>query len=450
MNFFKAKNPQKDESVSTLPPSLDKELYEVAPLEKASGIGLLTPDKDLCEIPPLAKDLTAASPPSEQVLEELDTVLEELELKETEAQAVVETMSLGLENFSLDDLLRKCLDISASDIHLETGSPPIFRIRGDMVYSDAPLLTQEKMEEMCFPLLNESQLRAFDEAGNLDFAYEIKELARFRVNMLKQYHGLGAVFRIIPEKIPSMEDLKLPEVLKKICMFSRGIVIVTGPTGSGKSTTLAAMINYINQNRKSHIITIEDPIEFTHKSKNCLIDHREVGSHTKSFAEALRASLREDPNIILVGEMRDFETISMAITAAEMGSLVFGTLHTNSAAKTIDRIIDVFPAKQQEQVKSQVSQALRAIIAQQLMKNADGKGRVAAIEVLLCNTSVSNLIREGKTGQIPSFMQMGATEGMQTMDSALISLVKSGTITAEAALSRALDLTNFKRAGIQA
>ena len=441
MNFFRV---PKNNPAPNSPATVAKDLHEIPPLDPLAD----RPRSDYGEASPAVQP----SSPDAENLQGLEASLQEdFELPEEEpaAPATVETLALGLTTFTLDDLLRKCVELSASDLHLETGTPPVFRIRGEMYFTDAPPLSQASMEELCYPLLSDAQHKFFDDAGNIDLAYEIKNLARFRVNLLRQYHGLGGVFRTIPEKIPTMEDLGLPEVLKKVCMLTRGIVIVTGPTGSGKSTTLAAMINYINQNRKAHIITIEDPIEFTHKSVQCLIDHREVGQHTKSFADALRASLREDPDIILVGEMRDFETISMAITAAEMGSLVFGTLHTNSAAKTIDRIIDVFPSKQQEQVKSQLSQSLRSIIAQQLLKTADAKGRVAAIEVLICNTSVANLVREGKTGQIPSFMQMGVEEGMQTMDTALISLVKGKRITAEAALSRASDITNFKRAGIE-
>jgi len=365
-----------------------------------------------------------------------------------EPRAVPETIALNLPHLTLDGLLHKIVEFNASDLHLEVGAPPVYRIRGDVAFCDVPPLRQEDMEGLLYPLISDSQRKAYHDAGNIDFAHEIQGLARFRVNMLKQYHGSGAVFRIIPEKIPTMEQLGLPEVLKRVSMSSKGIVIVTGPTGSGKSTTLAAMINYINHNRKAHIITIEDPIEFSHPSVNCLIDHREVGHHTHSFADALRAALREDPNIILVGEMRDLETIALALTASEMGVLVFGTLHTNSAAKTIDRIIDVFPAMQQEQVKTQLSQSLRAVVAQQLLKTADGKGRCAAIEVLLCNTGLGNLIREGKTNQIGSFMQMGLSEGMQTMDMALISFVKAGKITIDAALSKCQDVNNFKRAGL--
>jgi len=401
--------------------------------------------KDLYEIAPQESPLSESRSEPESSLPHEEFSLPSPALKEKEINGA--RLSLSLDTFSLNELLKKCLEFSASDIHLEVGAPPIFRINGDVVFTDLPLLTQDQMENLCFPLMSDAQSKTFHATGNMDLAYEIPGTARFRVNILKQYHGLGAILRLIPEDIPSMETLGLPEVVKKVCMNSRGIVIVTGPTGSGKSTSLAAMIHYINTIRKAHIITIEDPIEFTHKSNKCLIDQREIGHHTKSFSDALRAALREDPNIILVGEMRDLETIALAITAAEMGVLVFGTLHTNSAAKTIDRIIDVFPAKQQDQVRTQLAQSLKSVVAQQLLKRVDRKGRVAAFEIMLCNTGLANLIREGKTTLLSSFMQMGSSEGMQTMDAALISLVKEGRITLEAALTRALDLTTFKRAG---
>jgi twitching motility protein PilT len=307
------------------------------------------------------------------------------------------------------------------------------------------------MERLLMPLADDRERKSFEKAGNLDIAHEIEGLARFRVNLLRQHNGMGAVFRVIPSRIPTVEELNLPPVLKTLAASKRGIIIVTGPTGSGKSTTMAAMINYINQTRHGHIITIEDPIEFTHSSQNCLIDHRQVGHHTRSFAEALKAALREDPDIVLVGEMRDLETIALAITAAEMGVLVFGTLHTNSAAKTIDRIIDVFPSKQQEQVRSQLSQSLKGVVAQQLLKTADGQGRCAAVEVLICNLGLSNLIREGKTNQIGSFIQMGKDEGMISMDDALYALVESGKITPQMAFTRSIEKERMKgRLGIRA
>jgi twitching motility protein PilT len=279
----------------------------------------------------------------------------------------------------------------------------------------------------------------------LDFTYELGETARFRTNLYQQYHGIAGAFRLIPHKMPTIEELNLPEVLKTVALSKGGICIVTGPTGSGKSTTMAAMINYINDNRSAHIITIEDPIEFFHTNKNCLIDHREVGEHANSFSDAVKAALREDPDIILVGEMRDLETIYQAIKAAETGVLVFGTLHTNNASKTVDRMIDVFPAKQQEQIRSMLAESLKAVIAQQLLKKAGGKGRVAALEILLSASGLSNLIREGKTSQLPNFIQMWRSIGMRAMDTTLRDLVKAGVITAEAAMEKCQDPVNFSR-----
>ncbi|MDQ7824479.1 MAG: type IV pilus twitching motility protein PilT [Candidatus Eremiobacteraeota bacterium] len=358
------------------------------------------------------------------------------------------TIDLTFPEFSMKALLTKMVEIGASDLHFETGSPPIYRIKGDMAFVNMENITKDTAERCLYGLINDSQRQTFNECGNLDFAYEIKDVARFRANFLKHHRGIGGVFRIIPSKIPTADELRLPEVIKSISMSRKGIILVTGPTGSGKSTTMASMINHINRNKKGHIITIEDPVEFTHQSINCLITHREVGHHTLSFADALRAALREDPDVILVGELRDLETISLALTAAQMGVLVMGTLHTNNATKTIDRMIDVFPAKQQEQVRLQLSQSLRAIIAQQLLKTADGKGRTAAIEILIANTGLSNIIREGKTTQIPSFITMGKSEGMQSMDTVLVDFVKNGIIKKEDALLRANDMSVFKRAGL--
>ncbi len=357
---------------------------------------------------------------------------------ENEAGTRVE-IEIDLPTISLNSLLTKLVDLGGSDLHLESGNPPVFRIKGDIHFSLLPSLKNGPLRKMLFSLVSEREIKTFEKAGNLDFAYEIPGVARFRGNLLKQHLGVGAVFRVIPEEIPTLEQLKLPQVLKKIAMNKNGIVLVTGPTGSGKSTTMAAMINYINETRKAHIITIEDPIEFTHQCKKCLIDHRQVGHHTRSFPEALKAALREDPDIVLVGEMRDLETISLALTAAEMGVLVFGTLHTNNAAKTIDRIVDVFPAKQQEQVRAQLASSVKGIVAQQLMKTADGKGRVAAHEILIGTPGVGGLIREGKTGQLPSFIQMGKDEGMITMDLSLVSLAKKGKITKKIAYLRGID-----------
>ncbi len=396
----------------------------------------------------------AISPPSQQVPPPAPTMelehhaLETMEPLETVEMVSRRTIDVSYPEFTIQALLTKMVELGASDLHLESGTPPIYRIKGDMVFTNREPLTVDVTQKFMYSLINDSQKKTFQEVGNLDFAYEIKDVARYRANFLKHQRGCGAVFRIIPSKIPTVEELHLPEVIKTIAASRRGIILVTGPTGSGKSTTMASMINHINRTKKGHIITIEDPIEFTHQPVNCLITHREVGHHTRSFADALKAALREDPDVILVGEMRDLETISLALTAAQMGVLVMGTLHTNNATKTIDRLIDVFPAKQQDQVRLQLSQSLRAVIAQQLLKTADGKGRIAAIEILISNTGFANIIREGKTNQIPSFIQMGKSEGMQAMDNVLVEFVKEGKIKKEDALLRAADMTVYKRAGL--
>ncbi|NDD29265.1 MAG: type IV pilus twitching motility protein PilT [Proteobacteria bacterium] len=364
---------------------------------------------------------------------------------------VLPPLELGLDpsTYTLDQLLFRLTEMGASDLHLEAGNPPVMRFKGDIRFSDLPAMSHEHLTGLLSVLPVDERLHErFEKTGNIDFAYELTGVARFRVNWLKQYYGVGCVIRVIPSKIPTLDQLNLPAVLSTLALSPRGIVLVTGPTGSGKSTTLAAMINHVNQTRKAHIITIEDPIEFTHNSSVCLIDHREIGAHTKSFAAALKACLREDPDIVLVGEMRDLETIALALTAAEMGVLVFGTLHTNSAPKTVDRIIDVFPAEQQEQVRMQLSQSLRGVVAQQLLKKADGSGRVAALEIMVVNEGLRALIREGKTAQMSSFIMMGKDEGMQSLDACLIEFVREGRIKLEDALERATDRTAFKRAGL--
>jgi twitching motility protein PilT len=368
-----------------------------------------------------------------------------------EPEPMLPPLDLGLDpnGYTLEHLLRKLVEMGASDLHLEAGNPPVMRVKGDVRFANLPVMSHDFLYNLLSVLpVSETLHEKFEKIGNIDFAYELPGVARFRVNWLKQYRGVGSVIRVIPSKIPSLDELKMPDVLAKIAMSPRGIVLVTGPTGSGKSTTLAAMINHVNQSRKAHIITIEDPIEFTHKSAVSLIDHREVGAHTKSFAAALKACLREDPDIVLVGEMRDLETIALALTAAEMGVLVFGTLHTNSAPKTVDRIIDVFPAESQEQVRMQLSQSLRGVVAQQLLKKKDGSGRIAALEIMVVNEGLRSLIREGKTSQIPSFIMMGKDEGMQSLDHCLIEYVKDGKIKLADALERATDTSAFKRAGL--
>jgi twitching motility protein PilT len=348
-------------------------------------------------------------------------------------------------DYTLDDLLMLIYEKNASDLHLSGGAPPVIRLHGDLVPLDVPLLSDEEARKVIMPILSFQQREKFSQTMRLDFTYEIGEAARFRTNLYLQYHGIAGAFRLIPHKMPTIEELNLPPVLKTISNSGSGIVIVTGPTGSGKSTTLASIINFINDTRSAHIITVEDPIEFFHLNKNCLIDHREVGEHANSFSDAVRAALREDPDIILVGEMRDLETIYQAVKAAETGCLVFGTLHTNSAPKTIDRMIDVFPAKQQEQIRSMLAESLRGVIAQQLLKKADGKGRVAVQEILMSASGLSNLIREGKTSQLPNFIQMWRHIGMQSMDAALRDLMKQGVVTPQAAREKAQDQIAFDR-----
>lgn len=304
----------------------------------------------------------------------------------------------------------------------------MIRVHGDVKKVSAPALTLEAAQAMLYDIMNDHQRKVFEELSDIDFSMAIGDVARFRVNVFRQHRGMGAVFRKIPAKVLSLEQLGLPPILGEIARREKGLVLVTGPTGSGKSTTLAAMIDLINTEKEGHILTIEDPIEFVHETKKCLINQREVGPHTQSFANALRAALREDPDIILVGEMRDLETIQLALTAAETGHLVFGTLHTSSAPKTVDRIIDVFPPNQQAQVRAMFAESIQAVVTQTLCKKIGG-GRVAALEVLIGTTAVRNLIREGKIHQIPSTMQTSQGVGMQTMDMALRDLVERGQIT---------------------
>jgi len=344
----------------------------------------------------------------------------------------------------IDKLFREMPTRHASDLHLVVGRPPIFRISGDMVDSEYDVLTPQSVKDLVYEMLNPGQRDTIDNHLDLDFAYEVEGLARFRANILLQQRGMGAVFRLIPTKILTLTDLGMPDVVRKLSESTGGLILVTGPTGSGKSTTLAGMIDYINENRDAHILTIEDPLEFIHQPKKCLITQREVGVHTKDFASALRVAGRQDPDIILVGEMRDLETISLALTSAACGLLVFGTLHTNSAIKTIDRLIDAYPADQQNQVRAMLADSLSGVVAQQLVKTPDGK-RCAAVEVLLGGKALGNIIREGKTSMISSYMQSGVSDGMQTMDQALMALVQKGKITAEAAAEKAMDKSAFER-----
>ncbi|HEB84769.1 MAG TPA: type IV pilus twitching motility protein PilT [Bacteroidetes bacterium] len=333
---------------------------------------------------------------------------------------------------NIPDLLRFAVEHGASDLHLSSGSVPMIRIDGSLVKLDLPRSQDADLREALFQMLTEEQRERFRELKEIDLSQKLEGLARFRVNVFEQIQGIGVVFRTIPEEIRSFEELGLPEVMRELSMQDRGLILLTGPTGSGKSTSLATMIDWINDHKQLHIITIEDPVEFFHTSKNCMINQRELGATTHSFAAALHSALREDPDVILVGEMRDLETISLALTAAETGHLVLATLHTSSAAKTIDRIIDIFPASQKTQVRSMLAESLEAVISQKLLPCKDG-GRTVATEVMIANTAVRNLIREDKIYQIPSVMQSGGKEGMHLLDQDLQRLLHQGLIDRETA-----------------
>jgi twitching motility protein PilT len=337
------------------------------------------------------------------------------------------------------------LDQKGSDLHLSIGYPPMGRIRGELTPLREQPLTAPELEALLFELTSPEQKRQIVEELDLDFAYSYGTRARFRANYFYKMTGLGAVFRTIPSKVLTLEDLKTPEVVRKLAERRSGLVLVTGPTGSGKSTTLAAMVNYINQTRPAHILTIEDPVEFVHESQRAQVTHREVGPHASSFATAIRSAGREDPNVILIGELRTNETMKLALQLASFGVLVFATVHTNSAPATIDRIINSFPAEEQNQVRGMLAESLAGIVAQQLIKTADGKGRVAALEILVGGSAIASMIREGKVFQIASKMQAGQNQGMQTLDMHLERLVKDGVITPEAALEKSQDKENFVR-----
>jgi twitching motility protein PilT len=340
-------------------------------------------------------------------------------------------------------LLAFAVKNNASDLHLSAGVPPMIRVDGDMKRINMPALTHKEVHGMVYDIMNDKQRKAYEEFFETDFSFEIPKLARFRVNAFNQNRGAGAVFRTIPSKILTLEQLNCPPIFAELSLKPRGMVLCTGPTGSGKSTTLAAMVNHLNENEFGHVLTVEDPIEFVHESKKCLINQREVGPHTLSFANALRSALREDPDCILVGEMRDLETIRLALTAAETGHLVFGTLHTSSAAKTVDRIVDVFPAAEKEMVRSMLSESLIGVISQTLCKTKDGAGRVAAHEIMLGTAAIRNLIRENKVAQMYSSIQTGNNLGMQTLDQNLADLVRRNIVSPAEARGKAKFPENF-------
>jgi twitching motility protein PilT len=345
----------------------------------------------------------------------------------------------------MEDLLKQLKDEKGSDLHLAAGQPPRMRKKGSLdPISDSPY-TDAMLRGLLRELTNDEQWATYEEQNDLDFAYGIPGVARFRANYFVQENGAGAVFRIIPEEIQTLADLRLPDAIGRFAHADRGLVLVTGPTGSGKSTTLAAVINEINENYSRHILTIEDPIEFVHPNKKCVFSQREVGQHTEGFGPALRAAIREDADVILVGEMRDYETISLALTAAEMGALVFGTLHTNGAAKTIDRVIDAFPADEQPQARLSLSESLAGVVSQQLLRTADGKGRCAVNEILIRTSGLANVVREGNTPMLANIIQSGKSQGMQTMDDALMGLLQENRIAPEDAYRKALDKARFEK-----
>lgn len=338
-----------------------------------------------------------------------------------------------------EDLLTKAVDLNASDIHFTVGIPPTMRINGSLIPFGDEKLSPKNIEEYVKQVLTEEQYNKYIDMGELDLSYAIQGIGRFRVNVFRQRGSDAMALRTITPQIPTLEKLDMPPVIKDLCKKQRGLILVTGPTGSGKSTTLAAVINEINNTRNCHIITLEDPVEYLHKHKRSIVNQREIGHDTKSYANALRAALREDPDVILVGEMRDLETISIAITAAETGHLVLSTLHTIGASKTIDRIVDVFPPYQQQQIKVQLSAVMEGIVSQQLLPKADGDGRVAAIEIMTATPAIRSMIREGKSHQIDSAIQTGGKHGMKTMDMSLVELYKKGLITQESALTYSVD-----------
>ena len=351
---------------------------------------------------------------------------------------------------TIDNLLRDLVHRDASDLHLKAGQPPIMRVRGDLIRTEFPIMPIAQHQDMLMGLLTDEKRHQLVTFREVDLSYNVAGLSRFRVNMFWQRGHVGAVFRVIPFKIRTIDELNLPQVTKRLCMLPRGLLLVTGPTGSGKSTSLAAMIDHINMHKKLHIMTIEDPIEYVHADKTCIINQRELGADTKTFADALRHVLRQNPDVILVGEMRDLETIQLAITAAETGHLVMSTLHTNDAAQTIDRMVDVFTPDQQAQIRTQLSVTIQGVVSQTLLPTKDGKGRVAAFEVMVATPAIRTLIRDGKSHQLPMDIQTGAELGMQSMDGCLLGLLKEGAIDWEHAVGKSSNVNEFQRRAMNA
>ncbi len=346
---------------------------------------------------------------------------------------------------AIDEIFAQIKEHGASDLHIVTGAPPTLRIHGEIQKLDYEELSPDLTKRLLYELMTEEQIQRFEKDKDIDFSYEIPNVTRLRCNIFLQRKGIAGVFRLIPTTIVPFMQLSLPQLVIEFTKMSRGLILVTGSTGSGKSTTLASLIDHINSSCRKHIVTIEDPIEFVHQNKLSLVNQREVGNHAKSFARALRAAVREDPDILLVGEMRDLETIQLAITAAEVGTLVYGTLHTTGAAQTIDRIIDVFPSERQHQIRVMLSDSIRGVVSQCLLRRADGAGRVPAAEVIMVTPAVSNMIREGKTYQIPSVIQTGKKDGMQSLDASLLDLLKRRVVTSEEAYARATNKSNFRQ-----
>jgi twitching motility protein PilT len=354
-------------------------------------------------------------------------------------------MATVADGVQLDDLLKMVVERNGSDLHIKAGEPPVLRVQGQLVRAPLSLLTPEETKDIMYGIMNDERRRRFERKLELDMAYAVQGLARFRVNVYKQRGAIGGAFRLIPLRVQTIDELGLPQVLKRIAMFPRGLILVTGPTGSGKSTSLAAMIDWINEHKRVHIVTIEDPIEFVHADKLAAIEQREVEVDTHTFADALRHVMRQNPDVILVGEMRDLETMQLAITAAETGHLVFATVHTTDAAQTMDRIVDVFDPARQEQIRMQLSVVIQAVVSQTLLARADREGRIGAFEIMMATPAIRNLIREQKTHQIYSMIQTGLDMGMQTLDGHLLELYKHGTVSLDDALAKCSNPTEFRQ-----
>lgn len=428
---------------STYEPPLKRQEFETTTYSSPVSSGF-DPDDGVYEFKPTQEPVMESYPQTQNFVPQQKPAFEEVVAQPVAASFVAAAENKGA-RARMDDLFHKMAEIGASDLHMSVSMPPLVRMDGRMVplACNEKVMTQEVMRELLTSIMPKKNQEEFATRNDTDFAYEIPSLARFRANIFADRKGMGGVFRIIPTKILTAQQLGLSQAIMNLCDLSKGLVLVTGPTGSGKSTTLCAMVDHVNKTRHDHIITIEDPIEFTHDNQQCLVNQREVGNHTDSFKDALRAALREDPDILLVGEMRDLETISIAIETAETGHLVFGTLHTTTAASTVDRIIDQFPTDRQQQIRVMLSESLKGVIAQTLLPKKGG-GRVAALEVLIVTPAISNLIREGKTFQIPSSMQTGKNHGMMLLNDSLFELVQKGLVEPRDAWIKAIDKTGFE------